>query len=142
MGIGFFGALIVPGLAHRFEWPSIPIPLIIIGLVLTNIGVIIMNIAILQNSFASKLLDINEDQRLIDTGLYAHVRHPLYAGASLMILTTPIALGSWWGILPALIALLTLLIRIKYEEDMLVKGMDGYSDYQKRVKHKLIPGIF
>jgi protein-S-isoprenylcysteine O-methyltransferase Ste14 len=78
--VGFFGALIVPGLAHRFGWPAIPVSLETAGLVLSNVGLIIANVAILQNSFASKLLDINKDQVLIDTGLYAHVRHPLYAG--------------------------------------------------------------
>ena len=142
LGIGFFGALIVPGLAHRFGWSSIPAALKLTGLALTNTGLIIMNIAILQNSFASKILDINEGQKLIDTGLYAHVRHPLYAGAVLMILTIPVALGSWRGLIPAAVAALMLVIRIKYEEEMLVKGMDGYSEYQTRVKYKLIPKIY
>ena len=142
MGVGFVGALIVPGLAHRFGWLSIPIALEIAGLVLSNAGLIIVNIAILQNSFASKLLDINKDQVLIDTGLYAHVRHPLYAGALLMILTIPIALGSWWGLIPAAVAVLALVVRITSEEEMLIKGMDGYEEYQTRVKYKLIPGIY
>ncbi|MDF1513171.1 MAG: isoprenylcysteine carboxylmethyltransferase family protein [Anaerolineae bacterium] len=142
MSIGFFGALIVPALAHRFGWPSIPVALELIGLVMTNAGLILMNMAILQNSFASKLLDINQGQKLIDTGLYAHVRHPLYAGTLVMIVTVPIALGSWWGLIPAFIAVLMLVVRIEYEEEMLVKGMDGYTDYQSRVKYKLIPRIY
>jgi hypothetical protein len=79
MGVGVFGALIVTGLAHRFGWPAIPLALEIAGLVVSNVGLIIMNAATLQNSYASKLLDINKEQVLIDTGLYAHVRHPLYA---------------------------------------------------------------
>ena len=141
-GVGFLGALIVPGLGHRFGWPSIPITLAIAGLVLSNVGYIITNTAILQNSFASKLLDINKDQVLIDTGLYAHVRHPLYAGALLMILTIPIALGSWWGLIPAAVAVLALVIRIQPEEEMLIQGMDGYRDYQTRVRYKLIPKIY
>jgi len=142
LGVGFLGALIVPGLAHRFGWPSIPVPLDIAGLVLSNAGVVLMNTAILQNSFASKLLDINKDQVLVDTGLYAHVRHPLYAGALLMILTTPIALGSWWGLIPAALAALALVVRIRSEEEMLVKGMDGYEEYRKRVRYRLIPRIY
>jgi protein-S-isoprenylcysteine O-methyltransferase Ste14 len=101
-----------------------------------------MNVALLQNTFASKLLDINKGQVLIDTGLYGHIRHPLYAGACLMILTLPIALNSWWGVLPALLGILALVIRVKYEEEMLVKGMEGYEDYQSRVKYKLIPKIY
>ncbi len=142
LGLGFFGALIIPGLEHRFGWPSIPIPLVIIGLLLTNAGLIIMNIAMLQNSFASKLLDINQNQRLIDTGLYAHVRHPLYSGALVMALFIPIALGSWLGLIPAAVAALMIVVRIKFEEEMLLKGMEGYQAYQERVKYKLIPKIY
>ena len=142
MSVGFFGALIVPGLAHRFGWPSIPIAVEIAGLVLSNVGLIIMNVAILQNSYASKLLDINKDQVLVDTGLYSQVRHPLYAGVSLMILTLPIALGSWWGLIPAALAVLTLTARIQSEEEMLIKGMDGYVEYKARVRYKLIPKVY
>ena len=96
----------------------------------------------LQNAFASKILDINQDQHLIDTGLYAKVRHPLYSGASLMALFTPVALGSWISIPFGVFVIICLLLRIKYEEAMLVNGMEGYTDYQKRVKYKLFPGIY
>jgi len=142
LAIGFYGALLIPALGHRHGWPSVPVSLEIIGLILSNVGTAIMSIAMLQNSYASKILDINEGQRLIDTGLYAHVRHPLYASAIPMILPVPLALGSWWGLIPAVVAVLSLVVRIEFEEKMLVAGMDGYEDYQRRVKHKLIPGIY
>ena len=142
LGIGFFGALILPAFDYRFEWTSVPFAVEMIGLVMVNAGTIIMDIAMLQNAFASKLLDINKGQTLIDTGLYAHIRHPLYSGAALMILALPIALGSWWGLIPAIIGVLSLVVRIKFEEDMLVMGMNGYSNYQSRVKHKLLPKIY
>jgi protein-S-isoprenylcysteine O-methyltransferase Ste14 len=142
LGVGFFGALIVPGLAHRFGWPTIPVPLEIAGLVLFHVGLIVMYVAMLQNAFASKLLDINKDQVLVDTGLYAHVRHPLYTGGVLMIVPTPIALGSWWGLIPAALAVLALIIRIRSEEEMLIKGMEGYEEYRARVRYKLIPKIY
>ncbi len=142
MSIGFFGAFILPALAHRWGWPSLPLWLEMFGLLLTNIGLIILNRAILQNPFASKLLDINKDQSLVDTGLYAKVRHPLYAGGILMILAIPVALGSLWALIPAAIAALTLVLRIGFEEEMLVHGMEGYREYQARVKYKLVPGIY
>ena len=107
-----------------------------------NVGLVIMNIAVLQNSFASKILDINKGQTLVDTGLYAHIRHPLYAGAILLVLAMPIALGSWWALIPAAVVALTVVARIKFEEEMLLKGMDGYADYQKRVRYKLLPKIY
>jgi protein-S-isoprenylcysteine O-methyltransferase Ste14 len=81
LSVGFFGALILPAFDHRYGWSSIPFMVEMIALVLTNIGMIIMDIAMLQNAFASKLLDIKKGQELIDTGLYAHVRHPLYSGS-------------------------------------------------------------
>lgn len=142
MGMGFFGAMIIPALDHRFDWTSIPLGVEMAGLAVLNAGLIIMEIAMLQNAFASKLLDINKGQKLIDTGLYARVRHPLYSGSILMILALPLALGSLWGVLPAIIATASLLVRINFEEEMLVKGMDGYREYQERVKFKLVPGIF
>jgi protein-S-isoprenylcysteine O-methyltransferase Ste14 len=70
------------------------------------------------------------------------MRHPLYAGALLMTLTIPIALGSWWGLIPAAVAVLALVVRTRSEEEMLVKDMDGYEEYQTRVRYKLIPKIY
>jgi len=142
MGVGFFGAMIVAALGHRFDWNTLRFIVSMIGAIIMNVGVAIMQIAILQNSYASKVLDINQGQVLVDTGLYAHVRHPLYAGAILMGLFIPIALGSLWGLPLALLAASMLVLRIKFEEEMLVKGMEGYEDYQARVKYKLIPGIY
>jgi protein-S-isoprenylcysteine O-methyltransferase Ste14 len=141
-GVGFGGALIVPALAHRFGWPKIPLPLSIAGLVLSGAGMAVVMAAQLQNSFASKILDINQGQVLVDTGLYAYVRHPLYVGFSLWVLATPVALGSWWGLIPAALLVVALLFRIEAEEEMLIVGMEGYEDYRARVRYKLIPGIY
>lgn len=142
LGIGFLGALILPPFDHRYQWSPIPFMIEIIGLVIMNIGLIIMGVAMVQNAFASKILDINKGQKLIDTGLYGHVRHPLYSGAILMILGLPIGLGSWISLIAALIGVLAIILRIKFEEEMLIKGMDGYDEYRSRVKYKIIPKIY
>ncbi len=142
LAIGFVGAFILPVFDYRYQWSSIHFIVEIISLVVTNIGLIIMDIAMVQNAYASKVLDINKDQKLIDTGLYSHVRHPLYSGAILMMLGLPIALGSWISLIPAAIGVISLIIRIKFEEEMLIKGMDGYDEYRTRVKYKLIPKIY
>ena len=142
LAIGFVGTFILPVFDYRYQWSSIYFIVEIISLVVTNIGLIIMDIAMVQNAYASKLLDINKDQKLIDTGLYSHVRHPLYSGAALMMLGLPIALGSWISLIPAAIGVISLIIRIKFEEEMLIKGMDGYDEYRTRVKYKLIPKIY
>jgi protein-S-isoprenylcysteine O-methyltransferase Ste14 len=142
LAIGLIGALILPVFDFRYQWTIIPFMVEIIGLVILNNGLIIMDIAMVQNAYASKILDINKDQKLIDTGLYGHVRHPLYSGAVLMMLGLPIALGSWISLIPAAVGIVAIIIRIKFEEDMLIKGMVGYTEYQTRVKYKIIPKIY
>lgn len=142
VALGFFTAIVISDLNHRYGWTSIPFLVEMTGLVVANIGLIIMDTAIMQNAFASKILDINKGQELIDTGLYAHVRHPLYAGAIIYILATPLALGSSLAFIPAVVAALGIVARIIPEEKMLEKGMDGYTDYKSRVKYKLFPRVF
>jgi protein-S-isoprenylcysteine O-methyltransferase Ste14 len=142
MGVAFYTALILPAFNHRYGWESYPLWVAIFGTVVLNVGVWIMNIAMLENAHASKILDINQDQALVDTGPYAWVRHPLYCGGILMALALPIALGSLISLIPAILSALMLVIRIPFEEDMLVKGMDGYVNYKEKVRYKLIPGIY
>ncbi|MFX0102144.1 MAG: methyltransferase family protein [Candidatus Hodarchaeota archaeon] len=147
----FILPLLVLGLAVTFtltpldklhQWSSIPFVLEMVGLGITNLGSIIMFVVMVQNVFASQLLDINKEQKLIDTGLYAHVRHPQYTGAIILIIGIPISLGSWWAVIPAVFGAMSLIIRIQFEEEMLVKGMDGYYEYRTRVKYKLIPKVY
>lgn len=142
ISVGFFGAILVPPIDYRYNWSEIPFLTEMIGLAIMNLGLIIMVIAMVQNAFASKILDINKNQTLIDTGLYGHIRHPLYTGAIIMIIPLPIALGSWYGIIPAIIGSIALIIRIRFEERMLIEGMDGYEEYRNRVKYKLIPKVY
>lgn len=142
LGIGMFGSVVVAGLGYRWGWYMLPLWATLMGTVLMHIGVYILNLATIQNAFASKLLDINKGQVLIDTGLYAHVRHPLYSGGILMALFMPVALGSLWGMLFALLGAWAMVYRIPFEEEMLLKGMDGYEAYRERVKYKLIPGVY
>ncbi|MEK6222375.1 MAG: isoprenylcysteine carboxylmethyltransferase family protein [Chloroflexota bacterium] len=142
LGISMYAAVIVAGLGPRYGWYLLPFWVSMTALVLMNLGAVLLQVATAQNSFASKILDINQDQVLVDSGLYAHIRHPLYTGGILMMVFMPLALGSLWGVPLALLAGLMIVIRIKYEEDMLLKGMPGYADYQQRVKYKLIPGLY
>ncbi len=142
MSIGILGAVILPCLGHRFDWYALPLGIALPSVLVVNAGLVLVNMATLQNSYASKVLDINQDQVLVDTGLYARVRHPLYAGGILTLLSIPIALGSLWGLIPALFGALMLVIRIEFEEEMLLKGMEGYADYRSRVKYKLVPKVY
>ena len=142
MAICFLGAVVVAGWGYRLNWYQLPFWVALAGAIVVNLGEILMLIATSQNAFASKILDINKGQKLIDSGLYAHVRHPLYSGAILMIVFWPIALGSLWGLPMSILAGVSLIIRIHFEEEMLLKGMEGYAEYRERVKYKLIPKIY
>lgn len=142
MGVSMYASIIVAALGPRFGWYLLPLGVSLMALIMMNLGTVLLQVATAQNSFASKILDINKDQVLVDTGLYKYVRHPLYSGGIVMMAFMPLALGSLWGLTFALIAALAIVVRIKFEEDMLLKGMDGYADYQQRVKYKLIPGIY
>ncbi len=138
-----FPVWLLPGFSRRYGWIKMPLPLFveIIGFVLVISGMVLFYTAQYQNAFASKFLDINEGQKLIDTGLYAYVRHPLYSGVMLWFIGTPLALGFWPAVILAIITVLLFVVRIKFEEDMLVKGMEGYEEYRVRVKYKLIPKL-
>ena len=148
MIVGFFGSFVYPAVEKRFEgsWGVYPYPIPwwieIIGMLVMTIGWVIVIAAQVQNAYASKILDINKEQKLIDTGLYSKIRHPLYSGVCLWSIGIPLSLGSVVALVGSIIIFLSLVIRIKFEEDMLIKGMDGYDDYKKRVKYKLIPGIY
>ncbi|MHA1915228.1 MAG: methyltransferase family protein [Promethearchaeota archaeon] len=142
-GITFILMFVISDLDHRLDWSkAFPFWLEVIGFAIMGIGFYIIHLSTLQNAYASKVLDIREGQQLIDTGLYAHIRHPLYSGALGMIVGIPLGLGSWWAILPAVISILGLIYRIKFEEEMLITGLEGYNEYRERVKYKLIPKIY
>lgn len=142
-GISFGLMFIISDLDHPFNWSgAFPLWLELVGFIVLGLGLYIIHITTLQNAYASKVLDIREGQKLIDTGLYAHIRHPLYSGALGMIIGIPLGLGSWWGLIPAIVSFLGLVLRIKYEEKMLLTGLEGYKEYRERVKYKLIPKIY
>jgi protein-S-isoprenylcysteine O-methyltransferase Ste14 len=139
---GFIGSLIVPALGHRFACSNIPIYAVVAGDILTVVSFYIMFLVFRENTFASATIEIAEDQKVISTGLYAFVRHPMYAGGSLLFIGTPLALGSFWGLLAFLIVLPALIWRLLDEEKFLAKNLPGYVDYCAKVRWRLIPGVF
>jgi protein-S-isoprenylcysteine O-methyltransferase Ste14 len=139
---GFIGSLIVPALDYRFAWSNMPIYAVVAGDVLTVVSFYIMFLVLRENTFASATIEIAEDQKVISTGLYAFVRHPMYAGGSLLFIGTPLALGSYWGVLAFSIVLPALIWRLLDEEKFLAKNLQGYAEYCAKVHWRLIPGIF
>ena len=140
--IFFLGIFVLPGLDQRFGWSSVP-PLVVIAadvLVLLGYGLTIR--VFLENEYASRSVEIQEGQRVISTGPYAHVRHPMYAAVILMVLASPLALGSYWAALLGLIVIPILVARIANEELVLARDLPGYAEYRQKVRFRLVPGVW
>jgi protein-S-isoprenylcysteine O-methyltransferase Ste14 len=140
--IGFVALLVVSALDHRFGWSSPPALLTIAADLLILLGLYIVFLVYRENSFSSATIEVAADQRVISTGPYALVRHPMYAGGFLYLLATPLALGSWWGLLAAAALAPFLLWRLFDEERFLKQKLPGYADYCSRTRWRLIPGVF
>ncbi|MGZ3352864.1 MAG: methyltransferase family protein [Xanthobacteraceae bacterium] len=140
--LGFVGLLVVPGLDHRFAWSQMSPTMALAGDVLVGIGWLAIFFVFRENSFTSATIELAPDQKVISTGPYALVRHPMYAGALVMLLGIPIALGSWWGILVLAAILPALIWRLFEEEKFLARNLAGYVEYQNRVRYRLIPTIW
>jgi len=131
--------------AVRLAWSRVPFWLQALGVLFSVTGYWVVFLAFKVNSFAAPVIKIQRDrhQKLIDSGPYAVVRHPMYAGALPVFVGTALILGSWWGLLAAVMVMIPLLlVRILLEERTLEKELDGYADYVKRVRYRLIPGIW
>jgi protein-S-isoprenylcysteine O-methyltransferase Ste14 len=137
--IGFVLILIIPALDHRFGWSYVPFAIVILGDILVVAGLYIYVLVLKENTFASATIEITTDQKVVTTGPYSIVRHPMYLGALIMLFGTPLALGSWWGLLLLIPFALVLIIRLFDEEKFLSKNLPGYDEYRKKVRHRLIP---
>jgi protein-S-isoprenylcysteine O-methyltransferase Ste14 len=140
--IGFVALLVVPSLDHRFGWSAMPLEAVGLGDVLVVVGFYLISLVYRENTFTSATIEIADHQEVVSTGPYAVVRHPMYASGSLYLIGTPLALGSWWGLVP-LAALLPFLVwRLIDEERFLATSLPGYSDYQAQVRHRLVPFVW
>ena len=140
--IGFIALLVVPALDFRFGWSAVPRGGVVVGDVLVVAGFYGISRMYRANPFASATIEVAEDQRVIATGLYAIVRHPMYASASLYVLGTPLALGSYWGLIPVAAMVPFLIWRLLDEERLLSSTLPGYVEYQRRVRHRLVPFVW
>ena len=140
--LGFAALLLVPALDRRFGWSEVPIYVVILGDLLVVVGFYLIFLVYRENSYTSATIQVERDQRVVSTGPYAVVRHPMYASASLYLIGTPLALGSYWGLL-AFVAIVPFLIwRLFDEEETLANELPGYTNYQRRVRYRLIPLIW
>jgi protein-S-isoprenylcysteine O-methyltransferase Ste14 len=140
--LGFIALLVVPALDFRFGWSVVPLGGVVVGEVLFVLGFGFIGRVYRENTFTSATIEVAQDQRVISTGPYAVVRHPMYASALLYLVGTPLALGSYWGLV-ALLGMLPFLIwRLLDEERLLATELPGYTHYQRKVPFRLVPGVW
>jgi protein-S-isoprenylcysteine O-methyltransferase Ste14 len=141
-GIVFLAALAVPGLDHRFGWSNVPIVVVVAGDLLVGAGFLVVFLVFRANTFTSGTIELAEGQTVISTGPYALVRHPMYAGALIMFVGMPLALGSWWGLIAAAGIVPILGWRLLREEAFLSQQLAGYDAYRANVRYRLAPYLW
>ena len=140
--VAFIGLFVVSALDHRFGWSTVPLYLVALGDILIMVGFYLVFLVFKENSFASGTIEVGEEQRVICTGPYALVRHPMYVGALVMLVGVPLALGSLWGLVAIVPMTVVLVARLLDEEKFLAKNLAGYCEYQGKVKYHLLPLIW
>ena len=135
-------AFIIPGLDYKYHWSAIPTWTVIPATAIMIFGYYLFFMVMRQNSYASRVIEIQQGQKVIDSGLYSIVRHPMYLAATILFCATPIVLGSLYAFIPVVFIPLLFVIRILNEEKVLKQNLTGYSDYTKKVKYRLIPFIW
>jgi protein-S-isoprenylcysteine O-methyltransferase Ste14 len=139
---GFLLLVVVPALDHRFGWSQVPWPVAVAGDLLVALGFYVFYRVVRVNSFAASTVRVEQGQQVVSAGPYAWVRHPMYAGALALLAGTPLALGSWWGLLVVPVFLPILAGRILNEEAVLARELPGYTAYQQQVRWRLIPFVW
>jgi protein-S-isoprenylcysteine O-methyltransferase Ste14 len=140
--LGFIALLVVPALDYRFRWSNVPVWTVLAGDVLVIVGLYFIYLVYRENTFTSATIEVAPGQTVISTGPYALVRHPMYASAVLYLVGTPLALGSYWGLVPLVATLPFLIWRLFDEEKLLAETLPGYVEYQHKVRYRLVPGIW
>ena len=138
----FMAAMVVPSLDHRFGWSHVPAALVIAGEVMTVVSFAIIFFVFKENSYAAATIRVEAGQRVISTGVYRMVRHPMYAGAVLLFIATPLALSSFWGLIVVLPLSIVLAVRLLDEERYLSANLPGYDAYRSQVRYRLVPFVW
>jgi protein-S-isoprenylcysteine O-methyltransferase Ste14 len=138
----FIIGFLIPGLDYRFNWSDISPALVVIANIMVFLGYWWVYLVFRENSYTSRIIAVEKGQKVISTGPYALVRHPMYLGMTIMYLFTPVALGSWWGLTVFIFIPVVFIFRILNEEDILRKDLPGYQEYCLKVRYRLMPYIW
>jgi protein-S-isoprenylcysteine O-methyltransferase Ste14 len=134
--------LVFSALDHRFGWSPVPAAVSLAGDALVAIGLGITMLVVIQNRYAAATITVEDGQKVVTTGLYGLVRHPMYMGAVIMMAGIPLALDSWWGLAVLIPCLFGVAFRIRDEEKMLTNELTGYREYTQKVHHRLVPCVW
>jgi protein-S-isoprenylcysteine O-methyltransferase Ste14 len=140
--LAFLATIVVPALDHRFGWSRVPLPAVATGDALVAVGFLIVFFVFRENTFTSAVIEVAKEQRVVTTGPYAVVRHPMYAGALVLMAGVPLALGSWWGLPPLGPFTAVIVWRLLDEERFLEARLAGYAAYRQKTRHRLVPGVW
>ncbi len=142
VNLAFSAAIVISTLDHRFTWSAMPFHVAFVGDAVVLLGLLIIFFVFKENTFTAQTVEVETGQKVISTGPYALVRHPMYVGGLVFVLGIPLALGSWWGLLAILLFVPALAWRILDEEKLLAKDLPGYVEYRARVRYRLIPFVW
>ena len=134
--------LVISGLDHRFRWSRVPAAVSLSGDVLVALGLGITMLVVIQNSYAAATITVEAGQKVVSTGLYGLVRHPMYSGAIVMLVGIPLALASYWALVALIPVPIGLAYRILDEEKALLQELDGYGEYMQDVHYRLVPHVW
>ena len=138
----FFADFALPAFDHRFGWSRVPVYAEVLGDLMMVLGFAIVFVVFRENSFTSGIIEVAENQKVVSTGPYALVRHPMYSGGLMMLFGIPLALGSWWGMLINVAMTAAIVWRLLDEERFLVENLPGYAAYRETVKYRLVPFVW
>jgi protein-S-isoprenylcysteine O-methyltransferase Ste14 len=140
--ICFPAMFVLSALDHRFGWSAVPAAVAVLGDVLVAIGLGVAMLVVVQNGYAAANVTVEAGQTLVSTGLYGAVRHPMYTGNVILMIGTPLALGSYWGLVFLLPGMALLVLRIRDEEQLLTGELSGYREYTREVRYRLVPHVW
>jgi protein-S-isoprenylcysteine O-methyltransferase Ste14 len=140
--ICFPAMFVVSALDHRFGWSPVPATVSLVGDVLVATGLIVAMLVVIQNGYAAANVTVEAGQHVVSTGLYGLVRHPMYTGNMILMVGTPLALGSYWGLVFVIPGLIVHALRIHDEEDLLAHELSGYREYTHQVRYRMLPYVW
>lgn len=138
----FLGSFVLAGLDFRFGWTNVPMWLVVVAAVILLASYGMYAEVMRENAYLSRTVEVQENQKIIDTGLYGVIRHPMYTATIFLFLSIPLVLGSWISFVIMLLYPIAIVARIGNEEKVLEEGLEGYKEYKEKVKYRLVPFIW